>query len=73
MMNDQHEAEGSGFKDATVLLTDRQKNLAICSDIVALYKKLIASDEPEFQKLIREMTKCFVTAGTVSRKLNRLK
>ena len=68
-----NEDEGLGLKDGPIPLTDRQKNLAICSDIIALYKKLIASNEPEFQKLIREMTKCFVTAGTVSRKLNRVK
>ena len=72
-MSDQATLEGSGAKDEPLPLSDRQKNLAICSDIMALYKKLIASDEPEFQKLIREMTKCFVTAGTVSRKLNRIK
>ena len=67
------EDEGLGLKDGPIPLTDRQKNLAICSDIIALYKKLITSDEPDFQKLIREMTKCFVTAGAISRKLNRIK
>ena len=49
------------------------KKISLSVDIVALYKKLIASDEPEFQKLIREMTKCFVTASTIGRKLNRVK
>ena len=67
------EDEGLGLKDSPIPLTDREKNLAICSDIIALYKKLITSDEPDFQKLIREMTKCFVTADTISRKLNRVK
>ena len=67
------EDEGLGLKDGPIPLTDREKNLAICSDVIALYKKLVASDEPDFQKLIREMTKCFVTASTISRKLNRVK
>ena len=67
------EDEGAGLKDRPLPLTDREKNLAICSDVIALYKKLVASDEPDFQKLIREMTKCFVTAGAIRRKLNRIK
>ena len=42
-------------------------------DIIRAYKKLITFDEPETQKLIREMTKCFITAGSIVRLLNRRK
>jgi len=72
MINSQHEAEGSGEKDLSPL-PNREKNLLIIDDIIAAYKKLLVADEPDFEKLVREMTKPFVTCGTIRRKLNRLK
>lgn len=72
MSNTQQDAEATGEKDSSPL-TNREKNLAIIEDIVAAYKKLLVSDEPEFEKLVREMTKPFVTCGAIRRKLNRLK
>ena len=73
---DQQSQEASGQKDASPPLTPeahKKEVLTIMDDIIRAYKKLIGVDEPETEKLIREMTKCFVTAGAVIRKLNRRK
>ena len=60
-------------KSPTETRANTDEVLAVMDDIIRAYKKLIGFDEPETQKLIREMTKCFITAGTVVRLLNRRK
>jgi len=51
--------------------SNTQELLAIMDDIIRAYKKIVMRDEPEVQKLLREYTKCFVTAGAIVAKLNR--
>lgn len=53
--------------------TREEELLAIMDQIIGAYKKLIVHDEPETQKLLREMTKVFITAGSIVRLLNRRK
>ena len=66
------EIEG-GSNDTLPTISREQEMLAIMDDIIRAYKKLITFDEPETQKLIREMTKCFITAGSIVRLLKRRK
>ena len=53
--------------------TREEELLAIMDQIIGAYKKLIVHDETETQKLLREMTKVFITAGSIVRLLNRRK
>lgn len=76
MNKTQKEMEATGEKDQSttpVTKTGKEKLLTVCNDIIAAYKQLIVIDEAETEKLLREMTKCFVTAGSVVRRLNRTK
>lgn len=69
----QHEQEAVGEKDTSPALPSGEKALTIALEVVAAYKKLIASDEADLQKLSREMTKPFVTASAIVSRLNRAK
>jgi len=53
--------------------TREEELLSIMDQIIGAYKKLIVHDEPETQKLLREMTKVFITPGSIVRLLNRRK
>ena len=70
MTKNQIESEGIGEKDSSPA-TARQKKLAVCNNVVAAYKSVIVSDEPEFNKLARDLTKAFVTASAIITRLNR--
>ena len=67
----QHEQEAVGEKYTSPALPSGEKALTIALDVVGAYKKLIASDEADLQKLSREMTKPFVTASAIVSRLNR--
>lgn len=69
----QHEQEAVGQKDTSPALPSGKEALTIALDVVGAYKKLIASDEADLQKLSREMTKPFVTASAIVSRLNRAK
>lgn len=53
--------------------TDKKETLAILNDIIRAYKKVIASDDPELAKLSSDLTKPYVTASSIIRRLNRAK
>lgn len=65
--------EKAAEKSAPSSPTREEELLAIMDQIIGAYKKLIVHDEPETQKLLREMTKVFITAGSIVRLLNRRK
>ena len=65
--------EKTAEKSAPSSPTREEELLAIMDQIIGAYKKLIVHDEPETQKLLREMTKVFITAGSIVRLLNRRK
>ena len=69
----QIEQDASGEKDASPPPTSEKEALSIAVEIIGTYKKLIASDEADLQKLSREMTKPFVTASAIVTRLNRAK
>lgn len=54
-------------------LTDRKKTLAVCQQVVAAYKAVIVLDEPDTQKLARDLSKAFVAASAIITRLNRAK
>ena len=65
--------EKTAEKSAPPSPTREEELLAIMDQIIGAYKKLVVHDEPETQKLLREMTKVFITAGSIVRLLNRRK
>lgn len=70
----QKEMEATGDKDQPLprtAMTSEEEFFAVCDDIIGAYKKLIMLDEPSAQKLLREMTKCFVSASAVVSRRNR--
>lgn len=67
------ETEGGDNSTPPRAITTKEECLAIMDDIIRAYKKLIMLDQPDTQKLLREYTKCFVTAGSIIAKLNRSK
>ena len=68
----QIEQEASGQKDASPPTSEKEA-LSIAVEVIGAYKKLIASDEADLQKLSREMTKPFITASAIVSRLNSAK
>lgn len=74
-MKTQIEKEANGEKDQPSMLppTNREKLLTICGDVISTYKSIVVLDEADADKLVRELTKCYITACAIIRKLNRSK
>lgn len=73
MKTDTQQAQDASKNEPLPSPSGEEKSLNICLDIIGTYKQIIAIDEPGLEKLVREMTKCFITASSIVRRLNRIK